>query len=79
MVVDSETGEIVMELPGSGSPVFDIAFLPGGERLVNVSLETVTRVWDVSADGPPEWEALATRTGAIPMFRGYHPTGHKWR
>jgi class 3 adenylate cyclase/WD40 repeat protein len=62
-LVDPETGDIVMELSGSGSPVFDLAFLPGTERLVNVALDGVTRVWDVSADGPPEWEALATRTG----------------
>ncbi len=41
-LVDSETGEIVMELPGSGASTFDLAFMPGGERLANVSYDGVT-------------------------------------
>ena len=79
MLVDPETGDIVMELPGSGSPVFDLAFLPGGERLANVSVDGSDsglgrqRRWPARMGGArnphraSQWSAVS------------HPMGHKWR
>ena len=64
-LVDAETGEIVMELPGSGSPIFDLAFMPGGDRLANVSTRHDPGLGR-QRRGPPEWEAR-NPTGA-PKF-----------
>ena len=58
-LIDATTGAFLMELLGASS-VFDVAFLAGGDQLVNASVDGATRIWDVTPDGPPALGALVT-------------------
>ena len=48
---DPDTGLVVATLPGHTADVNDLAFYPGGKRLVSADVDGETRVWDVTPSG----------------------------
>jgi WD40 repeat protein len=62
-VIDATTGKDVYVLRGSDSYAAGAAFV-GPDRLASVS-ERDLRLWDVTADGPPELGAIAASSGRV--------------
>ncbi|HUG07996.1 MAG TPA: BTAD domain-containing putative transcriptional regulator [Acidimicrobiia bacterium] len=58
---DPDDGSVMATLTGHISPLYDLVFYPGGERLVSVSSDGETRVWDITPSGPVG--AFATERG----------------
>ncbi len=59
---DPDDGSVTATLTGHISPLEDLVFYPGGERLVSVSGDGETRVWDMTPSGPVG--VFATERGA---------------
>lgn len=59
---DPDDGSVIATLTGHTSPLEDLVFYPGGERLVSVSGDGETRVWDITPSGPVG--VFATERGA---------------
>jgi len=49
---DPDTGSVMATLSGHTADLRDLAFYPGGERLVSVAGDGETRVWDLTPSGP---------------------------
>lgn len=64
-VWDSDSGQLVAELPGHQSHVYNLAFSPAGDRLVSCDLRGHLRVWDTSSDGEVQFIAELPQLEAL--------------
>lgn len=53
----------IRSLKGHAGPVFDVTFLPAGDRLVSASADATIRVWPTSGEGEPS--VLNGHEGAV--------------
>ncbi|HVR31394.1 MAG TPA: BTAD domain-containing putative transcriptional regulator, partial [Acidimicrobiia bacterium] len=73
-LLDLDDGAEVMVLTGHQAGVYDLGFVPDGDRLVSVGNDGETRVWDITPGGSPALGAIEIDSGR-PFILEFSPEG----